>query len=517
MKHKSSLIIIAVIVCITLVGTVAAQGSQTDAPQAAITTKFTQQGKINRDGVPYTGVCDMRFTLWDAATAGNQLATYTPPTQVPLTDGVFAVEIDFGAQFTGEARWVQPEAKCADDVAYTNLPRVALNATPYAIGLVLGSQTIGSLSGTGGIIRATNNGQGAALVGLATSGTGTTYGVLGNAFSPNGYAVWGYAGGGATGVQGVSVGSGNGVNGSTTGGKAGVYGLNTNATINSVGVLGVSDAAGTYGVYGSSVNGTGVWGKGAVGPGVVGASDTNIGVWGDSLTSDAVKGVAHAANKAGVAGGNDAGIGVLGTSAVAHTYDLAGVSGVSTGDGGIGVKGTANIGAGSYGVYGVSTAGYGVVGQSASGYAGYFLGKVGITGMDLAERFASVDDQSIEPGTVVVVDQDQPGKIRPSDRAYDSQVVGIISGAGGVKTALILHQEDTLQGDQVVAVAGRVYCKAEANSAPIKPGDLLTTSKMPGHCMKATDRDQAYGAVIGKALTGLDQGEGLVFVLVNLQ
>jgi hypothetical protein len=116
-----------------------------------------------------------------------------------------------------------------------------------------------------------------------------------------------------------------------------------------------------------------------------------------------------------------------------------------------------------------------------------------------------------------VVDENQAGKIRPSDRAYDSQVIGIISGAGGVRTALVLHQDDALQGDLVVAIAGRVYCKAEANSAPIKPGDLLTASKVKGHCMKATDRDQAYGAVIGKALTGLDKGEGLVFVLVNLQ
>jgi hypothetical protein len=38
-----------------------------------------------------------------------------------------------------------------------------------------------------------------------------------------------------------------------------------------------------------------------------------------------------------------------------------------------------------------------------------------------------------------------------------------------------------------------------------------------GHCMKVTDRDQAYGAVIGKALTALDHGEGLVLVIVNLQ
>jgi hypothetical protein len=35
--------------------------------------------------------------------------------------------------------------------------------------------------------------------------------------------------------------------------------------------------------------------------------------------------------------------------------------------------------------------------------------------------------------------------------------------------------------------------------------------------MKATDRDRAHGAIIGKAMTGLDSRTGLVLVLVNLQ
>jgi hypothetical protein len=35
--------------------------------------------------------------------------------------------------------------------------------------------------------------------------------------------------------------------------------------------------------------------------------------------------------------------------------------------------------------------------------------------------------------------------------------------------------------------------------------------------MKATDRGRAYGAVIGKAMTPLAKGTGLVLVLVNLQ
>jgi hypothetical protein len=107
--------------------------------------------------------------------------------------------------------------------------------------------------------------------------------------------------------------------------------------------------------------------------------------------------------------------------------------------------------------------------------------------------------------------------LKVSDGAYDGKVIGIVSGAGGINTGLTLHQDGALEGDLVVAIAGRVYCTAEAHSAPIKPGDLLTTSNVKGHCMKVTDRDQAYGAVIGKALTALDHGEGLVLVIVNLQ
>jgi hypothetical protein len=35
--------------------------------------------------------------------------------------------------------------------------------------------------------------------------------------------------------------------------------------------------------------------------------------------------------------------------------------------------------------------------------------------------------------------------------------------------------------------------------------------------MKATDPDRSHGAIIGKAMTRLDSGTGLVLVLVNLQ
>ena len=70
---------------------------------------------------------------------------------------------------------------------------------------------------------------------------------------------------------------------------------------------------------------------------------------------------------------------------------------------------------------------------------------------------------------------------------------------------------------QKVALSGRVYVKADASAGSIVPGDLLTTSSTPGHAMKACDHARAQGAILGKAMTGLKEGQGLVLVLVTLQ
>jgi len=138
-------------------------------------------------------------------------------------------------------------------------------------------------------------------------------------------------------------------------------------------------------------------------------------------------------------------------------------------------------------------------------------------GSDLAEPFVMTNNIEIPKGALVVIDDQNPGKLKISDQPYDTRVAGIISGAGGVNPGLTLTQKGVFDGGQNVAIGGRVYCLADASLGAINPGDLLTTSAIPGHAMKASDRDRAYGAVIGKAMTALDEGRGLVLVLVNLQ
>ena len=83
---------------------------------------------------------------------------------------------------------------------------------------------------------------------------------------------------------------------------------------------------------------------------------------------------------------------------------------------------------------------------------------------------------------------------------------------------MTMGQATTLaNGKYPVALSGRVYVWVDATRGAIRPGDLLTTSATPGHAMKAGNAAKAQGAIIGKAMTELKAGKGLVLVLVTLQ
>src|SRR6185436_13907807 len=113
------------------------------------------------------------------------------------------------------------------------------------------------------------------------------------------------------------------------------------------------------------------------------------------------------------------------------------------------------------------------------------------------------DDETIEKGSVVVIDDKKPGRLKRSTRAYDRRVAGIVSGANGIKPGISLHQEGALEGGHDVALSGRVYVEADASNGPIEPGDLLTTSDSPGCAMRVSDFARAQGSVLGKAMSAL--------------
>jgi len=146
-------------------------------------------------------------------------------------------------------------------------------------------------------------------------------------------------------------------------------------------------------------------------------------------------------------------------------------------------------------------------------------------GADVAENYdiapAMKDGLAwdVRPGMVVSIDPREIGKLVVTSQSYDRRVAGVVSGAGDVKPGLVLSQPGTVaDGEHPVASMGRVWCLVDADvGGPVEAGDLLTTSNTPGHAMRAGDAVRAPGATIGKAMSPLTEGRGLVLVLVSLQ
>ncbi|MHC4463252.1 MAG: RCC1 domain-containing protein [Planctomycetota bacterium] len=138
-----------------------------------------------------------------------------------------------------------------------------------------------------------------------------------------------------------------------------------------------------------------------------------------------------------------------------------------------------------------------------------------ITGADLAEKFPLSEE--VKPGMVVAIDPNRTGQLHVARGAYNRRVAGVVSGANGLSVGAILGDLPGQENTQPIALSGRVWVYCDAGKHPIAPGDLLTTSGTPGHAMKVTNYTKAQGAIIGKAMTSLKTGKGLVLVLVTLQ
>lgn len=143
-------------------------------------------------------------------------------------------------------------------------------------------------------------------------------------------------------------------------------------------------------------------------------------------------------------------------------------------------------------------------------------GDIEFLNADVAEEFevhaAHVDE--VLPGTVMVLEES--GRLMPCSEPYDSRVVGIVAGAGHLRPGIVLDKNGG-RNRRAIALVGKTYCRVDAGAGTIRVGDMLTTSPRKGHAMRASDRVQAFGAVIGKALEGLSEGVGLIPVLVKPQ
>ena len=142
-------------------------------------------------------------------------------------------------------------------------------------------------------------------------------------------------------------------------------------------------------------------------------------------------------------------------------------------------------------------------------------------GSDLSENFGVIHEfveSGLKPGMVVSIDPAGSGKLVLTQSAYDRCVVGVISGANGLRPGMIMAAQGTIaDGNYPIALVGRVYVLADATHGTIEPGDLLTSSDLAGHVMGAKKSRKAKDAIVGKAMTGLEQGKGLILMLISLQ
>lgn len=364
---------------------------------------------------------------------------------------------------------------------------------------------------------------GVGVQGLANAATGSTEGVVGQASSTAGTGVRGNA----TATSGTTYGgyfrsyssSGRGVYGwasSTTGENYGVTGVSAGAS--GRGVLGSASGATAIGVQGvasatSGVNYAGYFETMSTsGRGVVGEAEAASGVtYGGYFSSSSPSGVGlYAVNFGGGLAAR-----VFGTSRFDNNMefydgsDRRVIVDVDEGGEAPSIK--------------LLRGGVTVLELDAehNGDSRVITQELEITGgSDLAEAFdvAPAAETAPAPGLVVSIDPSHPGRLAVSATPYDPLVAGVMSGAGGVEAGLIMGQRGSVaDGEHAVALVGRVYVWTDASYGAVRPGDFLTTSATPGHAMRAGDAGRRTGTVLGKAMTALESGRGLVLVLVSLQ
>lgn len=102
----------------------------------AQTTAFTYQGRLQEGAHPADGSYDLQFSLADACSNGNYVATSLTCAAVPVSNGLFAVTLDFGGGiFDGSPRWLEVGVRTngSSDPYILLSPRQAITAAPYAM------------------------------------------------------------------------------------------------------------------------------------------------------------------------------------------------------------------------------------------------------------------------------------------------------------------------------------------------------------------------------------------------
>lgn len=284
--------------------------------------------------------------------------------------------------------------------------------------------------------------------------------VDGNAGGPNSAAITGInpsssSGRGLEGIATTTTGNGQGVRGeadSTNSNAIGVFGLMTNSNASGAGVKGQNNGTSGYGV----------WGQGGA---------NAVGVLGQTNSSTA-QGAVWAINS-----GSGVGLRAESGGNIIEGWDTSPVNRrfIVDNNGNVSADGTYTSPA-----------------------------------ADFAEMLPA--RKGLEPADVLVIGSD--GELIKSTMPYQQSVAGVYS----TKPAFIGGMKSDLDHEANIplAVVGIIPVKVSAENGDISPGDMLTTSMIAGHAMRA-NLDAPNGSIIGKALESLDEATGQIKMLVVLQ
>ena len=188
-------------------------------------TTITYQGQLQQTGEPFTGTANLEFRLFNQLSGGSQVGTAQIRDDWPVADGLFQVELNFGAAAFGEqARYLEVRIE-----GNALSPRQAVRPSPTALFALTSGDSFWQQSGSGISYSDGNVGIGispSAVTGLAVQSS-TDYGIRGISSFITGIGVFGRAsnvGGAGMGVRGeADASSGIGVsaaNNSSSGGAA---------------------------------------------------------------------------------------------------------------------------------------------------------------------------------------------------------------------------------------------------------------------------------------------------------
>ncbi len=353
-------------------------------------------------------------------------------------------------------------------------------------------------------------------------GSGDNTGVYG---SGTGVFSTGVYGSGLYGVQGTGIGSastgvyGSGNTGVYGNGTYGVYGNGSNSGVQGTGTNsnGVKGTGTTYGVYGTGTGtGTtyGVYGDGDIG---VRGSGSSFGLRGTS-------------NNIGVSGEGGSygmyGQGIIGVKAYSSTGGISSPALRADHNSATGIAAILNNSSSDTTLL-INNAGAGpllkawangvpkiefTIGGLIKANGGFQTG-----GADLAEFIpiaAGDAEPALEAGEVVEIDPQQPGLFRRCATAGSLAVAGVISTRPGMMLGASNPTEAENLGPQL-ALAGRIPVKVCGEGGAIQPGDLLEAASVAGHARRASSPSRP-GSILGKALGSLQEGTGIVEMLVML-